>query len=70
MTEEDIKEALLEHAVRNGVITFDELYDAFPPEYCNLDHFWDLLTLLEDLGVRVVETAEYMKPKRRIRRAA
>ncbi len=70
MTEEDVKEALLEHGLKNGVITFDELYEAFPPAYCNLDDFQDFLMLLEDLGVRVVETREDAKVRIRAKRAA
>ncbi len=70
MTEEDVKEALLEHGLINGAITFDELYEAFPPAYCNLEDFQDFLMLLDDLGVRVVETREKEKQRIRTKRAA
>jgi hypothetical protein len=70
MTEKDIEEALLEHAVNNGFLTFDELYETFPAGYCDLEDLWNFLALLEDLGINVVETQEYSSPKVRIRRAA
>jgi hypothetical protein len=70
MTEKDIEEALLEHAVTNGFVTFDELYETFPAGYCDIKDLWDFLVLLEDLGVNVVETKECICPKVRKNRAA
>jgi Sigma-70 factor, region 1.1 len=70
MTEEHVKEALLEYAVKKGVITYDELYEAFPPAYCNLEDFQDFLMLLEDLGVRIMEVREEVKQRTRTKRAA
>jgi hypothetical protein len=62
MTEEIMEEALLEHAVKNGFLTFDELYETFPPVYCDVEDLWVFLALLEDLGINVVETQEYIGP--------
>jgi hypothetical protein len=70
MTEKDMEEALLEHAVRNGFLTYDELYVTFPAGYGDIGKLCDFLALLEDLGVDVVETQEYISPKVRKKRAA
>jgi hypothetical protein len=70
MIEKDVEEALLEHAFKNGFLTFDELYDAFPAEYGDDGNLWDFLAFLEGLGINVVETPEYFSPKVRRRQAA
>jgi hypothetical protein len=70
MTEDDVREALLDHAIKNGAVTFEELYEAFPPAFSDLEDFQDFLTLLEDLGVRVVEVREDVKRRIRTKRAA
>jgi Sigma-70 factor, region 1.1 len=70
MTEDDVRAALLEYAVKSGVVIFEELYEAFPPAYCDLEDFQDFVTLLEDLGVKVVEAREDMRQRVRRKRAA
>jgi hypothetical protein len=70
MTEKDVEEALLEHAVKNGFLTFDELYEAFPAEYGDCGDLSDFLAFLDDLGINVVEIPEYISPKVHKRRAA
>jgi hypothetical protein len=70
MTEKDVEEALLEHGVTRGFLTFEELYDTFPAEYGDCGDLWDFLAFLEDLGINVVEIPEYFSPKVRKRRAA
>ncbi len=70
MTEEQIREAFLEHAVKAGVVTFDEIYTTFPPEYSTLEGLYDFLVLLESLGVRVIERQEASGIKRKRMKAA
>ena len=38
---------------RRGTLTYDEINDAFPPEYFSLDELEQLLDRLESRGVKV-----------------
>ncbi len=70
MNEKDVKKALLEHGKKKGFVTFEEIYDKFPPEYLPLEEMETFLRRLGHLGVRVVEVREQAKGKVRYRRAA
>ncbi|MEJ2697468.1 MAG: RNA polymerase sigma factor region1.1 domain-containing protein [Candidatus Sulfobium sp.] len=70
MKEKDLKNALLELGRKKGVISFDELNDTFPADYCPLDETERFLERLELLGVRVVEDRKHVKVRARHRRAA
>ncbi len=71
MKEKDIEDALLELGMKRGVLFFEDLYDLFPVDYFPLDDMNRFLMLLDDLGVKVVESdVEDGQKTRRKRRAA
>jgi len=70
MKAKDLEVALVKHGVRRGIVTFQELNDAFPAEYFPLEEMEAFLSYLEDMGVRIVESKECAKSKSRHRRAA
>ena len=58
MKRKDVESAVLEYGIKRGVLTFDELNDAFPAEYFPPQELERFLMILDDLGVKVVERAE------------
>ncbi len=58
MKRKDVEGAVLEYGIKRGVLTFDELNDAFPAEYFPPQELERFLMILDDLGVKVVERAE------------
>ncbi len=70
MKEKDLRDALLELARKKGVLTFEDLYETFPPEYNPLDEMERFLRRLSHLGVRVVEGKEHARTRTHRRRAA
>lgn len=58
MKRQDVECALLDYGTKRGVLTFDELNDAFPAEYFPLNELERFLRVLDKLGVKVVERAE------------
>jgi hypothetical protein len=70
MKEKDIEDALLELGTERGVLFFEELYDVFPVDYFPLEEMERFLMMLEDLGVKVVESGRESGQKARHRRRA
>jgi len=58
MKRKDVEGAVLEYGIKRGVLTFDELNDAFPAEYFPPQELERFLMVLDDLGVKVVERIE------------
>jgi len=58
MKRKDVEGAVLEYGIKRGVLTFDELNDAFPAEYFPPQELERFLMILDDLGVKVVERVE------------
>lgn len=63
MKEEDVKNALLELGKKKGVITFEELNEAFPAEYCPLAELRQFIRRLDNMGVRLVEGRKQAKAR-------
>jgi len=58
MKELDIFEEIIELGKSRGFITFSEIHSAFPPELVSEEELEDLLDLLQDMGVKVVDSDE------------
>lgn len=58
MKRKDVEGALLDYGTKRGVLTFDELNDAFPAEYFPPQELERFLIRLDALGVKVVERSE------------
>lgn len=70
MKEKDIEKALLEFGKKKGVVTFEELNETFPAEYCPLDEMERFIRRLKHLGVRVVEDRKQVRTRTHHSRAA
>jgi RNA polymerase primary sigma factor len=70
MKRKDVEGALLDYGTKRGVLTFDELNEAFPAEYFPLQELERFLMRLEGLGVKVVERAERRRNRQRHKQAA
>lgn len=58
MKEKDVFDELIEVGKRRGVLTYDEINEALPSEFFTPDEIEDLMDLLNDMGVRVVDSEE------------
>lgn len=58
MKERDIFDEIIELGKKRGVLTYDEINDALPSEFFTPDEIEELMDLLQDMGVRIVETDE------------
>lgn len=58
MKEKDIFDEIIELGKKRGVLTYDEINDALPSEFFTPDEIEELMDLLQDMGVRIVETDE------------
>ena len=58
MREKDIFEEIIDLGKRRGVLTYDEINEALPAEFFSPDEMEDLMDLLNDMGVKVVDTDE------------
>ena len=58
-------DSLLTLAVKKGELTYQELNEAFPAEFFPLDELERFLHLLDDLGVKVVDSEKQRKKKAR-----
>jgi len=65
MKKQDMIDSLLALGVKRGMLTWRELNDAFPAEFFPLEELERLLRLLEELGVKVVDSGEKRKRKSR-----
>ncbi|MDH4232165.1 MAG: RNA polymerase sigma factor region1.1 domain-containing protein [Nitrospirota bacterium] len=66
MKKQDVMDSLLELGVKRGMLTWQELNDAFPAEFFPLDELERFLGLLEDMGVKVVNSGDKRKGKKRL----
>jgi hypothetical protein len=58
MKRRDVEGAVLEYGINRGVLSFDELNDAFPAEYFPPQELERFLMILDAAGVKVVEHVE------------
>ena len=65
MKKQDVMDSLLALGIKRGMLTWQELNDAFPAEFFPLEELERFVRLLEELGVKVVDSGE--KRKRRAR---
>ena len=69
MKTQDMIDSLLTLGVQRGVVTCQELSDAFPAEFFPLEELERFLRLLEEQGVKVVDSGKKLRSKKQ-RRAA
>lgn len=67
MKEKDLKDALLALGLRRGVITYEELNDAFPSEFFPVEETERFLRILKEFGVKVIENKDKSGAKSRHR---
>ena len=65
MKQQDMMDSLLSLGVQRGILTCQELNDAFPAEFLPLEELERFLRLLEGLGVKVIDSEEGRKSKGR-----
>ena len=65
MKQQDMMDSLLSLGVHRGKLTCQELNDAFPAEFLPLEELERFLSLLEGLGVKVIDSEG--ERKRRVR---
>ncbi len=56
MKEKDIFDEIIEVGKRRGVLTYDEINEALPSEFFTPDEIEELMDLLNDMGVKIVDT--------------
>lgn len=56
MKDWDIFEEIIDLGKRRGVISYNEIHEAFPSEFASQDELEELLAVLSDMGVQVVES--------------
>ena len=67
MKHQDMMDSLLSLGMQRGMLTCQELNDAFPAEFLPLEEVERFLLLLEELGVKVIDSLESRKKTRRNR---
>ena len=65
MKHQDMMDSLLSLGMRRGKLTCQELNDAFPAEFLPLEEVERFLRLLEELGVKVIDSEENRQKKNR-----
>ena len=68
MKHQDMMDSLLSLGMQRGMLTCQELNDAFPAEFLPLDELERFLHLLDGLGVRVV-VIQRQNERRKARRS-
>ncbi|MDQ7787513.1 MAG: sigma-70 family RNA polymerase sigma factor [Thermodesulfovibrionales bacterium] len=58
MREWDIFDEILDLGKRRGTLTYDEINDAFPPEFVSPGELAEFMDLLNDIGIRVIDDQE------------
>ena len=69
MQHQDMMDSLLSLGMQRGRVTCQELNDAFPAEFLPLEQVEQFLSLLERLGVKVIDSVETRKKKARSNRS-
>jgi hypothetical protein len=67
MNTQHMMDSLLTLAEKQGELTYQELNEAFPAEFFPLDELERFLHLLDELGVKVVDSEKQRKRKARKR---
>lgn len=70
MKGKDLTDSLVALGKKKGMITFEELEDTFPAEYCPLEEMEQFLRRLDHLGIRVVEGRRHKRTGHHHRQAA
>ena len=65
MRTQDMMDSLLKLGIQRGVITCQDLSDAFPAEFFPLEELERFLRLLEELGIKVVDSERKLRRKTR-----
>ena len=55
MRERDIFDEIIDLGKRRGTLTYDEINDAFPPEFVSPGELSDFMDLLQDIGIKVID---------------
>ncbi len=58
MKDMDVFEEILELGKRRGFITYDEINNSFPPDFVSQEELEDLIDVLQDTGVKVIDSQE------------
>jgi RNA polymerase primary sigma factor len=58
LKELDIVTELVDLGKRRGTLTYDEINDAFPPEFTSPEELEDFMGLLQDMGIEVIDNQE------------
>jgi RNA polymerase primary sigma factor len=58
LIERDIFDEIIDLGKRRGTLTYDEINDAFPPEFVSPGELSDFMDLLQDIGVEVIDNKE------------
>ncbi len=58
MREWDIFDEILDLGKRRGSLTYDEINDAFPPEFVSPGELAEFMDILNDIGIRVIDDQE------------
>ena len=54
----DIIDEIIDLGKRRGILTHNEINDAFPSEFISPEELSDFMDLLQDMGIRIVDNAE------------
>ena len=58
MREQNILEEVIDLGKRQGVLSYTDIYNAFPSEFDIDDELENLLDILQDMGIKVIDSYE------------
>jgi len=58
LRERDIFDEIIDLGKRRGTLTYDEINDAFPPEFVSPAELSDFMDLLQNIGIKVIDHKE------------
>ena len=58
MREWDMFEEIIDLGKRRGFVTFGEIHSILPSEFVSEEEIEDLLTILRDIGVKIIDSVE------------
>lgn len=58
MRESDIFDEIIDLGKKRGMVTYDELNEAFPSEFFPLGQLEDIMDLLKDMGIEIIDAHE------------
>ncbi len=59
MKETDILDEIIELGKRRGTLTYDEINEAFPPEFYSPEELEERISLLRDMGIEIAANEEF-----------